>query len=333
MSETPVPETVLPETPLIERPVPEIQLAEIPALGRLYLGAAAAAAKAKISSPHASRELPAVRHVVRGARVDLDRLTDFQRLVLHSAQDYLPTGYVHTFAFPVAMSLMAREDFPLPLLGMVHLSNRVQHLRPIHYAEPLTVTAWAENLAGHRAGTRVDLLAEVSAGRGEVVWRGRSTYLAKGVFLPRLDRPEERGPRSDFVPPLPTALWRLGADAGRNYAKVSGDFNPIHLSSLSAKALGMKRSIAHGMYLASRVVSDAAPALSDPYEWTINFEAPVFLPATVAVAIRIGGPIDGAVSVGGAGPIGEAAPAESRFTGWNPKSQRRHFSGTVRPLG
>ena len=295
------------------------QLTEIPALGKLYAGAVGSAARSRLSPSKGTGALPADRHEVRGAVVDLAKLSEFQRLVLHSATDYLPTGYVHTFAFPVAMSLMARDDFPLPLLGMVHLRNEVQHLRPIHYTEPLSVTAWAENLGGHRAGTTVELVAEVTAeNSGELLWRGRSTYLAKGVFLPKIDRPTESTARPEFIPPLPTASWRLGSDTGRNYAKVSGDFNPIHLSRLSAKALGMKRSLAHGMYLASRVVADAAQTHEGPFEWSIDFESPVFLPATVAVAIR------------------DEAEAEnwtgSTFTGWNPRSQRRHFAGTVTPL-
>ncbi|GAA3286738.1 MaoC/PaaZ C-terminal domain-containing protein [Arthrobacter citreus] len=299
----------------------ETQLDEIPALGKLYVGAVGSAAKARLSSAEAPQTLPEARHTVRGARVDLQRLADFQRLVLHSASDYLPSGFVHTFAFPVAMSLMSRDDFPLPLLGMVHLSNSVEHLRPIHYAEPLTVTAWAENLAGHRAGTSVELIAEVStgeAGADAVVWRGRSTYLAKGVFLPRLDRPEASGPRPDFTPPPPTALWRLGADAGRNYAMVSGDFNPIHLSRLSAKALGMKRSLAHGMYLASRVVADIVVNRQEPYEWTIDFDSPVFLPAAVSLSIS--------------DTEGDDGYSGSTFVGWNQRSLRRHFAGSVRPL-
>ncbi|MCC3283411.1 MULTISPECIES: MaoC family dehydratase [Arthrobacter] len=295
----------------------QFQLHEIPALGRLYLSAAGNAARSKLTSSASTQTLPAARHTVTNARVDLDRLTDFQRLVLRSAQDTLPSGYVHTFAFPVAMSVMAREDFPLPLLGMVHLRNHVTHLRPIHYTEPLSVTAWAENLAGHRAGTQVELVAEVRSGT-ELVWTGRSVYLAKGVFLPRIDRPQARTEREDFTPPLPTAQWRLGADAGRNYAKVSGDFNPIHLSSLSAKALGMKRSIAHGMYLASRVVAEAGPALPEPFEWSIEFESPVFLPATVSVRIS------------DAGAPGDMAG--TTFTGWNQRSRRRHFHGWARPL-
>nr|WP_312179342.1 MaoC/PaaZ C-terminal domain-containing protein [Arthrobacter sp.] len=293
------------------------ELEEIPALGRLYLAAVGNAARSRLSAPSTLEELPAARHSVPQARVDLAKLTDFQRLVAHSAQDTLPSGYVHSFAFPVAMSVMAREDFPLPLLGMVHLRNEVRHLRPIHYTEPLSVIAWAENLSGHRSGTQVELVAEVRSGT-ELVWTGRSTYLAKGVFLPRFDRPVNRPERTEFVPPLPTAQWRLGADAGRNYAMVSGDFNPIHLSSLSAKALGMKRSIAHGMYLASRVVEEAGPAVQEPFEWEIEFESPVFLPATVSLRIS------------DAGAPGERG--ETTFTGWNQRTRRRHFHGSARPL-
>jgi len=294
------------------------ELEAIPALGRLYLTAASNAARSRLSSSTAPKELPAARHTVARARVDLDNLTNFQRLVMHSAQDTLPSGYVHTFAFPVAMSVMAREDFPLPLLGLVHLRNDVRHLRPIHYSEPLSVTAWAENLAGHRSGTQVELVAEVRSGE-ELVWTGRSVYLAKGVFLPRFDRPASSGERPEFVPPLPTAQWRLGPDAGRNYARVSGDFNPIHLSALSARALGMKRSIAHGMYMASRVVGETGPAMQEPFEWNIEFESPVFLPATVSVRISESG-----------------SPGErgaTTFAGWNQRSRRRHFHGWARPLG
>ena len=75
---------------------------------------------------------------------------------------------------------MVRADFPLPLLGMVHLDNVVEHRRPIGAAEELEIAAWPENLRPHRAGTQLDMVVEVSAG-GETVWRGVSTYLAKGI--------------------------------------------------------------------------------------------------------------------------------------------------------
>ena len=124
-----------------------------------------------------------------------------------------------------------------------------------------------------------------AAGEDAVRWRGVSTYLAKGVFLPGIDKPTAASAPADFAAPDPTALWQLGVDTGRAYAAVSGDFNPIHLSVLSAKALGMRRSIAHGMYLASRALADVGAAKGDAFSWDVAFEAPVFLPARVALDI------------------------------------------------
>jgi hypothetical protein len=218
------------------------------------------------------------------------------------------------------MSVMGREDFPLPLLGMIHLENRVEYRIPVSYTDLLEVTAWAEGLAGHRAGTQVDLVVEVRhAGNDDVAWRGVSVYLAKAVYLPGLDKFGVNGARNEFRPPLPTALWRLGSETGREYAAVSGDFNPIHLSSISARALGMRRSMAHGMYTASRALAEVGPQKGDSFSWNVKFEAPVFLPARVSVNIT-----DSVDTQGGW--------ERSEFVGWGASSGRRHFLGHVERL-
>ncbi|MFP3579187.1 MaoC/PaaZ C-terminal domain-containing protein [Arthrobacter sp. SIMBA_036] len=302
----------------------EIGLTELPSLSKLYLNAAATAARRRILGGSAGEPaLPAVSYHVRNIRADVDNLTAYQHLVGESASDTLPAGFVHALAFPVSMSVMNRDDFPLPLLGMIHLRNRIEQRSPIHFAEALDVCAWSENLTGHRAGTQVDVVAEVTLhATGETVWRGVSTYLAKGVFLPGIDKSGNHHAatgREDFTPPDPTALWRIGPDIGRSYAAVSGDFNPIHLSVLSAKALGLRGSIAHGMYLASRALADVGPAKGDTFNWDVAFEAPVFLPARVALDISTT-------------PSGSGAWS-SDYTAWNPRSGRRHFTGRVAARG
>ena len=55
--------------------------------------------------------------------------------------------------------------------------------------------------------------------------------------------------------PVGTIRWRVPDDIGRRYAKVSGDVNPIHMSSLTAKALGFKRAIAHGMWVKAHALA------------------------------------------------------------------------------
>ncbi|MCG2622110.1 hypothetical protein LVY72_09280 [Arthrobacter sp. I2-34] len=294
----------------------EVRLPELPSVPRLLAQAAATAARERITGGARPDGLPAVRHTVADVQVDLEQLTRFQHLVGGTVRDTLPSAFLHTAAFPVAMSVLARGDFPLPLPGLVHLANRVSQRRPVHFIEPLAFSAWVENLRGHHAGTRVDVRTEVSAAGG-TVWEGRSEYLAKGVFRPGLDS-TERPPREDFRPPVPTARWWLGPEAGRDYAAVSGDFNPIHLSTLSARLLGMKRSIAHGMYLAARVLADLEAAAGGSHEWEIRFAAPVYLPAAVALRIE--------------DLAGNGHWTGSRFTGWGEHSRRLHFTGTVSAL-
>ena len=300
-------------------------LGEMPALSKLYVNAAATAARRRVLGTHGGTELPGYIHEVRGVRADVANLTAYQHLIGETASDVLPAGFIHALAFPLSMSVMNRDDFPLPLLGMIHLTNTVVQSAPVLFTEALDIRAGVENLRGHRAGTQLDVVAEVraagqaAAGQEEVRWRGVSTYLAKGVFLPGIDKPSVPVTPPPFQAPDPTALWQLGVDTGRAYAAVSGDFNPIHLSVLTAKALGMRRSLAHGMYLASRALADVGAVKGESFSWEVAFEAPVFLPARVALDIST-------VQADG------GAWQRSDYVAWNPLSGRRHFSGSVAAL-
>jgi hypothetical protein len=295
-------------------------LGEMPSLSKLYVNAAATAARRRVLGTSAGTELPECSHEVRGVRAEVANLTAYQHLIGETASDVLPAGFIHALAFPLAMSVMNRDDFPLPLLGMIHLSNKVVQSAPVRFTEALDIRARVEKLRGHRAGTQLDVVAEVrEAGDGAIRWLGVSSYLAKGVFLPGIDKPSAPSAPVAFTAPDPTALWQLGVDTGRAYAAVSGDFNPIHLSVLTAKALGLRRSIAHGMYLASRALADVGAAKGDAFRWDVAFEAPVFLPARVALDISTV-------------QDGDGAWQRSDYAAWNPHSGRKHFGGSVAAL-
>lgn len=295
-------------------------LPELPSLSRLYVNAAAVAARRRLGGSTDGASLPDQQHEVRHVRCDVETLTSFQHLLGEPATDVLPASFVHALVFPVAMSVLGRDDFPLPLLGMIHLRNVIEQRSPVRFDEPVDVTAGVSGLRGHRAGTQVDVVATVrGTDDGTLRWTGTSTYLAKGVYLPGIDKAAPEHAKRDFVPPHPTALWQLGVETGRNYAAVSGDYNPIHLSLLSAKALGLPRSIAHGMYLASRALAGTAVPREIPFRWDVAFEAPVYLPATVALNVTTESTDDGAWQ-------------HSTYVAWNPRSGRRHFTGAVARL-
>ncbi|GIG23916.1 MaoC/PaaZ C-terminal domain-containing protein [Cellulomonas denverensis] len=288
----------------------EVVLPAVPALGGLYLRAGAARLRAR-GGPSRST-LPAVRLRVDGVRADPARLTAYQHLLGETADDRLPAGFVHVLAFPVATALMSRPDFPLTLLGMVHLANRVTQHRPLLLGQELGVHAWAEDLRPHHRGAQVDLVTSVHGPDGAEAWRGVSTYLAPGVRLPGTERPE-RTDREEFRPPLPTARWRYDADRGRRYAAVSGDANPIHLSALSAKAFGFPRAIAHGMDTAARALAGVGAQRGDRFTWTAEFAAPVMLPATPSVRVARDG-------------------AGFGYTVWDGRRHKLHLHGRVDPI-
>lgn len=234
----------------------------------------------------------------------------------------LPSVLVHIAGFPAAMDLMAQPDFPLPLLGMVHLENRVRHHRPVPAGVPLEVAASAANPAPHPAGTTVEMVVTVHGPDGDrpgegplLLWEGTSTYLGRGVHLagqPRTDRTA----REEFVAPELTARWRLPASTGRDYAAVSGDYNPIHVNPLAARALGQKGMIAHGMYLAGRMLAGREPAGAG-HAWTISFATPVPLPGSVSLGVTHS-------SAGTA-----RADGATEVTAWNGRNGKPHFTGRI----
>ena len=76
----------------------------------------------------------------------------------------------------------------------------------------------------------------------------------------------------------------LPADLGRRFAKVSGDFNPIHTSIIGAKLFGFRRAIAHGMWTLGRALAALQPPGGlDQAEAHCDFKLPIFLPGQVAL--------------------------------------------------
>ncbi|EGD82941.1 hypothetical protein PTSG_03574 [Salpingoeca rosetta] len=57
-----------------------------------------------------------------------------------------------------------------------------------------------------------------------------------------------------------TNTWTLPHNIGWQYARCSGDYNPIHIHPLTAKLFGQPTCIAHGMYTLARAVAGVTTA-------------------------------------------------------------------------
>jgi len=268
-------------------------------------------ARAALTARGRGGDLPTTRLAREAVEVDPADVAGYARVCRFPLADTLPVTFPHVLTFPLQVALMADRSFPLALPGLVHVRNVIESDRPIGTGEALDLEVWAERFATHRSGATVDLCASVSSGGAEV-WRGRSTYLARGARAP------EGAPTSDVDVAVGTvermaAQWRVPEDAGRRYAKVSGDVNPIHLSGLTAKAFGFKRAIAHGMWVKARALAALSGRLPEALTVDVAFRKPLFLPSTVTLST-----------------------AEVPPDGWdlavrNAVSDTEHLVGTVRP--
>lgn len=250
--------------------------------------------------------LPSTRLARDGVTVDRTHLAGYTRLCGFDLSDRLPLTYPHVLGFGMQLELMTSKGFPYPLLGLVHLANTFTRIRPLDAGEQLTLTVGAGEPGEHPRG-RTFVLTTSATVDGQEVWIGRSTYL----YRTSSSSGQRRRSEPSDVAGAPMVRWRLAGDAGRRYAEVSGDRNPIHLHPLTARPFGFRRPIAHGMFTAARCLAALGPHVPDAARADIEFAAPVPLPSTVDFHCE---------------PDGD---------GWcfalHGNGGRRHLTGTARP--
>lgn len=198
----------------------------------------------------------------------------------------LPPTYPHVLAFGLQMQLLSDPHFPFPLLGLIHLSNQIRVLRPMGGVTQLRIGVYAHNLQKHAKGATFDVVTQVDDLLGPL-WEAQSTLLCKGVEMPG-EVPEHAASVASGMGEL--TRWYAANDIGRRYAKVSGDYNPIHLSTASAKLFGLPSAIAHGLWLKARTLAALGSHLpAANIEITADFKKPVRLPSEVILLTSAAG--------------------------------------------
>jgi acyl dehydratase len=185
---------------------------------------------------------------------------------------------------------MTEPDFPLSILGLIHTENQINQIRPVLSDELVTTVVRARNVRAHPAGIQIDLASEAFVG-DELVWFETSTYLRRQhparskTSEPKTGREEAEQSELSAI-----ARWQIPANIGRKYAAVSGDRNPIHLYSLTAKAFGFPKAIAHGMWLKARVLAVFEGRLPPSLSVWVRFSRAVLLPSLVELSSGRDGP-------------------------------------------
>ena len=204
-----------------------------------------------------------------------------------SYRDELPPHLFPQWVFPLQARTL--QGIHYPMLRVLNGGCRMEVRAPLPLGQPLHVSARLLDVDddGRRArlhqravtGTRetpealiTDLFVIVPLGRSD----GGGAAKRERARIPR-------GARE-------IAYLRIGADAGLSFAKLTGDFNPVHWVPAYARAMGFGNVILHGFSTMARTFEGLSRHLwaGDTHRLRVldvRFTRPLVLPASVGLYI------------------------------------------------
>lgn len=227
--------------------------------------------------PRADVEVPHLSVSLESASFDAANLQAYRAICGFPESGAVPIPYPQVCAIGLQMHLLTRPEFPLPLVGLVHLKNRIVQQRELEADEKFALQVGVIGDQTTERGLEFELQTTCTDSASQVIWTSVATVLhrhKKVESRKKTPPPAEDGQLSDYRSiDAPT-------DIGRRYGKIAGDMNPIHLYPLTAKLLGFDRHIAHGMWSLARCCAQLQENLAQPpRELLVQFRQPLFLPA------------------------------------------------------
>ena len=207
--------------------------------------------------------------------------------VHHWRQDSLHPCFAQFLGLSQHIDVLSHKYSPFPLMGLVHIENTINQVSPLS-PDKMHIRCYFGAIRPHRWGIAVDVMMDVRQG-GSTCQTITSTYLyrqASDVPVNQHANGSDTTAQAVTIAQPQSSPVSFCASAGRRYARISGDYNPIHLYSWSAKLFGFKQAIAHGTHVLARCVSVmilSTPFSNDKFTITNEFKYPVPLPCDLTL--------------------------------------------------
>jgi len=192
----------------------------------------------------------------------------------------IPLTYFYLAAQRAHLAAMLDPSFPWPILGMVHVANKMTQFHAVEPTAGFRLEVIIEMPERAATKKRVRPIYRVEFWqRNELIVECISTYQVGGGEPPARGRHRSM-PAPDLTGFEDTGLWQLSSERGRQYANLSGDYNPIHLHPWLSRWFGFSRPIIHGMYSVARAQAKIESLARKPATtMDVIFRRPLILPA------------------------------------------------------
>ncbi len=229
----------------------------------------------------ADRRPPSILLQANKVRIKAAHLRRYRDICGIADNGLVPHAYLHVLAMPLHMRVFTHPEFPVKVLGLVHLRNVIRQFQALRADDVLELSVNYDSLRETDSGQEYDLITRCELA-GQLVWEEVSTMLARRVTSDKGSgkRPIIERATRDAARIIHEQTIATVANTGRRYALVSGDFNPIHLFDRTAQAFQFKQTVAHGMWSLARCLGLAANTFAKGFiEIDAQFKLPIYLPS------------------------------------------------------
>lgn len=220
-----------------------------------------------------------------GVELSAARIDDFRRVCCFDGQQGgVPLCFPEISFTPLMAQAIVSPEFPLSPLGVIHVRQTAEQHQLIEPGMRCDARCELSAMRETEKGIESDFLMQLTRS-GDVYWSGQATLLSRSKRARSGGRRKKSHDAAD-VDLDGSVEVRVPGNTGREYARVSGDYNPHHLWSWTARPLGYRRPIAHGMWTFARVLgmaladTDADVSVSAD----VSLKLPLYMPGTVRFA-------------------------------------------------
>jgi hypothetical protein len=203
----------------------------------------------------------------------------------------VPAHLFPQWGFPLTGKMM--EGLSYPMLAAMNGGCKLTINGTLPAGEPLEVTGTLDAVDDN--GQRAILDQKIVTGTKS---NPEAVVAHLYVFVP-LKREDKKNGKSNGkakdkarvpVDAREIAFFKLGPNAGLDFAKLTGDFNPVHWVPRWAKAFGFRNVILHGFGTMARAIEALnrglfAGDVTALREIDVRFTRPLVLPARVGVYV------------------------------------------------
>lgn len=228
-------------------------------------------------------DLPPFRSTWREAKADRALVERYCAACSLPFDGTYPILYPHILTSAIHLDMMSQPEFPLSPMGALHARNHIVQHRPIPLDATLDITCELTATRVIKQGVEFEV-STILILDGAACWESISAYLVRGKKFGDPGEPSPRAELPDISMTSDEYGWDVPREMGWRYAKITGDYNPIHVSRIMAKFLGFDRDLIHGMWSAARCLGHSpSPEPAWPVQLDLIFKGPVYMESAASM--------------------------------------------------